>query len=243
MIGLSAGKLLPRAGVWMDAVKSIFGIGLIAVAIWLLSRILPSSVSLMLWSVLLIITSIYVANVDASQGPHNGFKVFRRGLGIAILIYGVILMVGAAAGGSDPLLPLEVLNTPRQFANKEDAHQSARFKRVSTLVELKKEIEHASSNGRFVMLDFYADWCVSCKEMERYTFGDPEVSENLKGISLLQVDLTSNSDHGNQILREFSLIGPPAVLFFGPDKTEKKGKRLIGFVEPKKFIDHLRGVL
>ncbi len=251
VMGASAGKLLPRAGTWMNAVKSCFGIGLLATAVWLLSRIIPASISLLLWGLLLIIPAVYLGALDPLPHPASGWRKFFKGLGVVMLIYGFFLLLGSASNQTDPLTPLASLVTtpavsPEKSStwNKNASPQpSLPFRKVATVSDVLREIESASRKGQWVMLDFYADWCVSCKELEHYTFTDPAVRKALDAAVLLKADVTGNTEDDQMLLRRFGLIGPPALLFFGPDKEERKDFRVIGFMEAEEFLGHVEMVI
>jgi thiol:disulfide interchange protein DsbD len=238
-IGTSAGKLLPRAGAWMDAVKAVFGVLLLAVAILLLERILPAAVTMLLYGLLLIASGVYMGAL-APLGPDGGgWRKLWKSIGLALLVYGVLMLVGAAAGGRDTLQPLRGI-APTGGAAAE-AH--AQFKRIKTVADLDRELAAASAAGRPVMLDFYADWCVSCKEMERYTFPEPEVQAEMAKFVLLQADVTANDADDKALMQErFGLPGPPAMLFFDANGEERRGWRLVGFVPADEFAAHLREV-
>ncbi len=239
-IGTSAGKLLPKAGPWMDAIKAVFGVLLLAVAIWMLERILPPATSMVLWATLFIISAIYLGALDSSA---PGWPRLWKGIGVILLIYGALLLTGAAAGGKDVMQPLRGILISGGGGTSETAHLS--FKRIKSVEDLKREIATASRQGRPVMLDFYADWCVSCKEFEKYTFTDPAVIATLRAADtlLLQADVTVNDATDKALLRHFGLIGPPAILFFGPDGQEQRQHRVIGFMDAESFHTHLSKVL
>jgi thiol:disulfide interchange protein DsbD len=236
-IGASAGKLLPRAGIWMNAVKAAFGVGLLGIAVWLLERILPSAASMFLWALLLIIPAIYLGALDALPHPASGWRKLWKGVGIAMLTYGILLLVGVASNSTDPLQPL------RDFYASSAKEVAPAFRKVKSLAELNREIAAAETAGQWVMLDFYADWCVSCKEMERYTFADAKVREALSRMVLLKADVTANSVDDQALLKNFALIGPPATLFFGPDREERKGARVVGYLDAEDFLGHLHKVI
>jgi thiol:disulfide interchange protein DsbD len=240
-IGTSAGKLLPRAGTWMNAVKAGFGVGLLGIAVWLLDRILPPAATLFLWALLLIIPAIYLGALDALPHPASGWRKLWKGVGIVMLTYGVLLLIGVASNSTDPLQPLRGLSTG--VATSKVVPESLAFRKVKSLTELDREIAEAEAAGRWVMLDFYADWCVSCKEMERYTFTDGKVREALREVVLLQADVTGNSETDQALLQHFSLIGPPATLFFGPDRAERKASRVVGYMDADEFLSHVHKVI
>ncbi|MCF7991146.1 MAG: protein-disulfide reductase DsbD [Thiohalocapsa sp.] len=237
-IGTSAGKLLPRAGAWMDAVKAVFGVLLLAVAILLVERVLPAAVSMILWGVLLISSGVYMGALAQLGADARGWSKLWKALGLALLVYGVLMLVGAAAGGRDTIQPLRGI-APAGGGAASAAH--AEFKRIKTVADLEREVAAASAAGKPVMLDFYADWCVSCKEMERYTFPDPAVVSAMERFVLLQADVTANDAEDKALMQErFGLPGPPAMLFFDRSGEEMRGYRLVGFVPADEFAAHLR---
>ncbi len=243
VIGASAGKLLPRAGTWMNAVKAVFGVGLLGIAVWLLDRILPSALTLLLWALLLIVPAIYMGALDALPPVSSGWRKLWKGMGIAMLAYGVLLLIGVAANSTNPLQPLRGLPGAMVTAGGKPTVQSLTFRPVKSLLDLNKAIADAATRGQTVMLDFYADWCVSCKEMEHYTFKDPRVIEALNGVVLLKADVTENSERNMLLMKQFNLVGPPATLFFGADGEELKALRVIGYMDSDGFLAHLRKVL
>jgi thiol:disulfide interchange protein DsbD len=239
-IGTSAGKLLPRAGAWMDAVKAVFGVALLAVALTLLERILPAAVAMLLWGLLLICSAVYLGALNQIPAGGSGWTRLWKGLGVGLLIYGALMLVGAAAGGKDTVQPLRGLLVGGGAGS---ALPHAQFKRIKTTADLDRELAAAATAGQPVMLDFYADWCVSCKEMERYTFSDPAVIQELGRFVLLQADVTAN-DAADQALMQgrFKLPGPPAILFFDATGAEMPGLRLVGFKPADAFAAHLRRI-
>jgi thiol:disulfide interchange protein DsbD len=237
-IGASAGKLLPKAGMWMNTVKSVFGVAMLAVAVSMLERIVPLSVAMLLWALLLIVSAVYMGALDALPQGASGWRKLWKGLGVAMAAYGVFMLLGVAAGSRDPLQPLRgVTGPPGAVAGPPP------FTRVASAEELEARLDEASAAGRWAMLDFYADWCVSCKEMDNYTFSDPAVKAKLKDMVLLKADVTGNGDKDQALLRRFGLVGPPATLFFGPDRRERVTFRLVGFIESEKFVHHLDRML
>jgi len=239
IIGASAGKLLPKAGTWMNAVKAAFGVGLLAIAVWLLERILPAAASMFLWAMLLIIPAIYLGALDALPHPVSGWRRLWKGVGIVMLAYGVLLLIGVASDSTDPLQPLRGMYATTAKA----ASRSMAFQKVKNIDDLNQKVAAAEGAGKWVMLDFYADWCISCKEMERYTFADPKVRDALDDVVLLQADVTQNSADDQALLKSFGLIGPPATLFFGPDREERKPFRVVGYMKADEFLGHLQKVL
>jgi thiol:disulfide interchange protein DsbD len=245
-IGTSAGKALPKAGDWMDTVKAVFGVMLLGVAIWMLERIVPAALTMALWGILLITSGIYMGALEplhhadhaSHTPPHpSGWRKLWKGLGVVLLIYGALLMVGAASGSKDPLQPLKGVAIAGATSDAPQSHELA-FQRIKTVADLERQLAAASAAGKTVMLDFYADWCVSCKELERYTFSDAGVQRVLANTVLLQADVTANDEDDKALLKRFGLIGPPSILFFGSDGRERKGYRLVGFLDAAEFRDH-----
>ncbi|MCP3870990.1 MAG: protein-disulfide reductase DsbD [Gammaproteobacteria bacterium] len=238
VIGASAGKFLPRAGAWMDTVKAVFGVGLLAVAIVLLERVLPPAVAMVLWGSLMVISAVYMGALNQLQVEASGWDRLWKGLGVVLLIYGALMLVGAAAGGKDTVQPLRGLGfAAGGAAESGELH----FKRIKTVADLEREVSTASAAGKPVMLDFYADWCVSCKEMERYTFSDPAVIAGLKDFVLLQADVTANDAEDQALLQgHFGLPGPPSIMFYGRDGEERQSYRVVGFMAADEFASHIQ---
>lgn len=234
LVGASAGQLLPRAGAWMDAVKKVFGVLLLAVAVWFLERILPGPVTLGLWAVLAICSAVYLGALDALTPADPGWRRLAKGLGLAVLTYGVVLLVGAGAGADDPFSPLQPLARRDQAAAAE-----LPFVAIKGVPGLDTEIARARAAGQPVMLDFYADWCIECKHLERETFRHASVQSALSGVVLLRADVTANDAADRELLQRFQLFGPPAVLFFDRNGAELRDNRLVGFVGPDDFATHL----
>ena len=235
LIGTSAGVWLPKAGAWMEAVKRFFGVMLLALAIWIIQPLLPLSVQMLLWSALLIFSAIYLHALDAL--PHNadGWHKLLKGVGLLALLLGVAYLIGALSGAHDILRPLGNINrTGTQLAT------TLQFSRVKNIAELDQRI--AQARGQTVMLDFYADWCVSCKEMERFTFSDSKVQAKLKNTLLLQADVTANNDDDKALLQRFQLFGPPATLFFDAQGHEQSDQRVTGYQYPAQFLQSLQNV-
>lgn len=232
LLGASAGKLLPKAGHWLNATKAVFGVIMLAVAVWMLDRILPGQVTMLLWAMLLIIPAIYLRALDTLPFDSSNWSRFWKGLGLVMLVYGVILLVGLSAGSTNPLKPLQNFSA----ATSAQASRTMAFKRVRSIAELESVLQQASANQQLVMLDFYADWCISCKEMEAYTFTDPQVQQRLGKMVLVQADVTDNTAEDQALLKRFNLVGPPATLFFGVDKTEQTAYRVVGFKTAEAFL-------
>jgi thioredoxin:protein disulfide reductase len=222
VVGASAGQLLPRAGAWMDTVKQVFGALMLAVAVWMLSRILPARTTFLLWILPFAATAFIL--LRAALRPGFG-RIFARAVGVVAAACVLVLGVGAIRGATDPLSPL----TPTT------AHVEMPFKAIKSVADLQREVALASSAGRSVMLDFYADWCVSCKEMEKYTFADAAVVAALRRTVLLRADVTANDDVDQEMLKHFGIFGPPTIAFYGSDGIERKNYRVVGFMKAEEF--------
>jgi thiol:disulfide interchange protein DsbD len=237
-LGTGAGKLLPRAGDWMNTIKAVFGVLLLAVAMWMLERILPAAIALGLWGLLLIVTSIYMGALDSLPPNATGWRRFWKGIGLALLVWGGLLLVGAAGGSSDPTQPLRGMAGGGGVAASVEA--KAPFTTIKSLADVQTAVDNASRQGRPVMLDFYADWCVDCKRLERDTFSDAQVQAALANTLLLKADVTGNDAVDRELMRHFGIIGPPAMLFFDPSGEERREYRLVGFLNAADFTAHLR---
>ena len=240
LIGTSEGKLLPRAGAWMESIKHVFGVLMLAVAVWFMERVLPGSLALALWALLFIVTAIYMGALERSERKSQ-WQGLWRGVGLAMLVYGVILMIGAASGGSNMFKPLEGLLS--KDGAGEVRQNTLSFRRIKGIDGLQSALDAAVSEGKFVMLDFYADWCITCKEMEHKTFLDANVHQMLSNVILLQADVTGNDRFDKALLKNFSLYGPPAILFFNKRGIEEKSHRVVGFMNTEDFLKHLNGVI
>jgi thioredoxin:protein disulfide reductase len=229
-VGVSEGALLPKAGPWMAAVRKFFGVLLLAVALWIVSPVLPSAVTMLASAALLIGCGVFLRAVDPLPPTVSGWWRLWKGVGVVCLVSGIALMVGAFSGGGDALRPLAHLGAPTQAA------QPLSWTRVASLGDLDKKL---AAPGRPVMLDFYADWCVSCKEMEAFTFADAKVRAMLDGMLLLQVDVTGNTEEHRALLKRFSLFGPPGIVFFDAQGKEIKGLRVIGYQNAERFLKTL----
>ena len=237
IIGTSAGKLLPKAGAWMDSTKAVFGVLMLALAIWMLSRVVSPQVTMVLSAILLIISGVYLKALNPIPEGVSKWAYLWKGLGFIMLLYGALMLIGVAAGGKNLLQPLSgvfVSSTGASTVNTQQ-QQSLDFKRIHSISDLNATLAEAKNLNKAVMLDFYADWCVSCKEMEHITFKDPTVIHTLKNVILIQADVTANNDDDKALLKKFGLFGPPGILFFTPEGVEDKAYRKVGFVKPDKF--------
>jgi thiol:disulfide interchange protein DsbD len=231
IVGASAGKLLPKAGAWMDFVKKLFGVMMLAVAAWMLARIVPERVTLLLWAVpALTLAWLLWFELKARSAARWALRV----AGLAVGLYGVALAAGSALGGSDPLAPIPALaREQRQLP----------FRAIHTVADLDREVRAASAAQRGVLLDFSADWCTSCKEMERYTFTDPGVQGALADVSLLRADVTADDADSQALLKHFGIIGPPTIAFYGADGHERSQYRVVGYMKAGDFAARVRAAL
>lgn len=228
-VGLSAGTLLPKSGAWMEAIKKAFGVVLLATALWIVSPLLPVSAQMAGWAALLIVPAIFMHAIDPLPSHANAAMRFWKGVGLLMLLTGAAMLAGALSGATDPLRPLAALGSGNASAET----RALPFERIRSLAELDAR---ARAAGKPVMLDFYADWCVSCKEMERFTFSDPRVQQRLSGWLLLQADVTANSDDDKELLARFGLFGPPGILFFNNKGEELPDVRVIGYQRAEDFL-------
>jgi thiol:disulfide interchange protein DsbD len=237
LLGLSAGALLPRAGAWMTHVKHAFGVMLLAVAVWMVAPVLPMPAVMVLTAALLVVAAVYLGAFTALPQPSTPGRQVAKGLGLLLGLFAVAQVVGAASGGRDLARPLAHWRagpaTPPLAANQ------LQFQSVASLAELDTAVRNSA---RPVMLDFYADWCVACKEFEKFTFTDEAVRRKMAGLTLLRVDVTANNDDDKALMRKYSLFGPPALLFFAPAGGELAGSRVIGFQDAAQFRAHLERV-
>ncbi len=228
VVGVLARSALPKPGPWMEGVRRAFGVMLLGVAVWLVSPVLPSIVPMLAWAGLLIFSAIYLHALDPLPSHAAGWQRFWKGVGVLALIAGAALFIGALAGSRDPLQPLAILRAQAATAPVAET----KFQRVRSVEELDQALKTAT---RPVMLDFYADWCISCKEMERFTFADPAVAKRLEGFQLLQADVTANNEADKALLKRFKLFGPPGIIFFDAAGAEKSGLRVVGFQDAAAF--------
>jgi thiol:disulfide interchange protein DsbD len=237
LTGVSAGSLLPRAGAWMNGVKRLFGLLLIAVAVWMVSPVFPVVTMMLLWGAFALLCAAFL-RVFEPVGPGAGLRGYAgKTLGFMLLAGGVFELFGAASGGRDVLQPLAHLRpAPVTVADQgAEGRPVQAFTRIRTLADLERVL---TSTSEPVVLDFYADWCVSCKEMERFTFASPEAQAAMRRVRLLQVDVTSNSADDRALMKRFGLFGPPGIVLFRQG-AEVPQSRIIGFMEAQQFARHL----
>jgi thiol:disulfide interchange protein DsbD len=235
IIGTSAGSLLPKAGGWMDNIKAIFGILMLALAIWLLERIIPGWIAMLLWGSLLVVTAIYLGALNTLSIESGGWQKLFKGFGMVMLIYGSLLIIGGASGAHNVWQPLETLAASSSSTNNTAAHKGIAFTRINSLEDLNRQLDQ----NKPVMLDLYADWCTDCKTMELTTFQDPSVIAAMSGTQALQLDMTDYTDEHKALLKQFGIFGPPTILFFDAQGNEYKQHRLVGAIDATGFQQHL----
>jgi thiol:disulfide interchange protein DsbD len=230
-VGVSEGALLPKSGAWMEGVKKFFGVLLLGVAIWIVSPIVPVAVQMLAWAALLVGSAMFLRAIDPLPTTASGWARLWKSVGMLALVAGIAMLVGVLAGARDPLKPLGGV-----MGGAQAVAAPVNWVRVNSVPELEQRLQSA---GRPVMLDFYADWCVSCKEMERFTFSDPGVRAVMDKMLLLQADVTENTEQHKLLLKRFSLFGPPGIIFFDAQGREIKGLRVVGYQDSDRFLKTL----
>ncbi len=231
LVGVFSRSFLPKAGPWMEAVKKFFGVILLATALWLVSPVLPAWVIMLGWAALLIVPAIYLHALDPLPPHASGWQRFWKGVGAALLLAGAAMLFGLLGGSRDPLQPLTFLRSAGAAVSA-----APTFERVKSVAALDARIAAASKP---VLLDFYADWCVSCKEMEKFTFADPAVAKKMQEFTLLQADVTANNEDDKALLKRFGLFGPPGIIFFDKAGKEIAGLRVVGYQPAAQFLSVL----
>ncbi len=234
IIGASSAKLLPKAGKWMNVIKSILGVMMLGVAIWMIERIIPASSTMVLWAALFIGCAIALGAFTTAK---NSGKQLTKALGIILFIYGVLLMVGAILGHTNPLNPIQFSQTQQTNANA-----VLNFTKIKNIKELNQKLKWAKMHNQPVMLDFYADWCVACHEMDAYTFTDTTVKKLLQPYLLLRADVTNNDKQDKALEKKYQVVAPPTILFFYPNGRENTAARIVGEISSKKLIPHLQKI-
>jgi thiol:disulfide interchange protein DsbD len=238
LVGAAQGKLLPKAGAWMVAVKNAFGFMMLGLAIWMMSRVLPDEVTLALWGILIFMAGVYLGGLTTLTSESFGVQKLGKGFGLLAIIYGAVLLIGSLAGSDSMLRPLAAFNTGGGAIGAEQRELA--FQRIKTTADLDAAIAAAARHGKSAMLDFYADWCVSCIEMEKFTFTDAGVQQALSNTVLLQADVTANDDEDQALLQRFGVFGPPTIIFFGADGVQRHGFEVVGYMKAKNFAEHVR---
>ncbi len=237
LVGLSAGSLLPRAGGWMERVKHFFGVMLLAVALWMVSPVLPSWGLMLGAAALLLASAVYLGAFEKLPDTVTPGRALTKGLGLLLAVVATLQLAGIASGGRDLLQPLQHLASAKGgTAVAAGGQPELNFRTVANLAALDAAVK---ASDKPVMLDFYADWCVACKEFEKFTFTDANVREHMAGMTLLRVDVTANNADDKALMRKYKLFGPPALLFFPPAGGEMEHARVIGFQDAEAFSEHL----
>ena len=245
IIGASGGHLLPKAGAWMDNVKAVFGVLLLGVAVWLIERVVPAGVTLALWAALAIGVGVYLGALDFA--PRSGWGQLWKASGALSFVYGVLLLIGAASGAEDPLQPLQRVGGAALVASADGgaggATHGGDWITVKGLAEFETERARGLAAGKPVFLDLYADWCISCKVMERRVFPAPAVSAQLAEFHLIRADVTKNTADDQALMEKFGLYGPPSMVFFANDGSQIAGLTVQGELNTEKMSNHLGRVL
>jgi thiol:disulfide interchange protein DsbD len=224
----------------MVAVKGAFGFMMLGLAIWMLSRFLPGTLIMVMWAVLVFMVGVFMGGLTTLTAESSVPQKLGKGFGGLAIIYGILLVIGAATGGSNPLQPLATASFGGAGENAVASHDELPFQRIKTVDDLDREIATASREGKSVMLDFYADWCVSCKEMEAWTFTDAGVQTALSNTVWLQADVTANDAEDKALLDRFGVFGPPTIIFFGKDGEQRRGYEVVGYMKAGAFAAHVQ---
>ncbi|MBD3609127.1 MAG: thioredoxin family protein, partial [Gammaproteobacteria bacterium] len=245
-VGLLGVELLPRAGNWMNTVKAVAGVILLAVALVFLERmpsIFPVGLTTFLWAALFIISAIYMGAIEPIKEGSSGWSKLRKGLAVIILIYGAVFFLASLTGGSgdlkDPLHGSKLAGTSGAVVSGTTSDIKSKFTLIKTVDDLQAEL----AKGKPVMLDFYADWCVYCKTYEKYVFTDPKVSALMSKFNLVQADVTANDAKDQALLKHTGVFLPPAILFYDPKGQEVRALRVIGEMDARQFQAQLEKVL
>ncbi len=238
LIGAGGGKFMPKPGGWMTRVSYIFGVVMLGIAISFLSRILPDAITLILWSLLFIGSAIYAGALEPLKEGISGLSKLVKVFAVVLLMYGLILLVGAFSGGNSLVDPLKKLYATQAISGSTTVHPN--FKVIPTREKLKEAI---ARSDKPVLIDFSADWCAACKELEEITFVDPQVQQLMQKFTLLRIDVTKNSDEDKALQKQYGVVGPPAIIFYNKSHQELKNHKMIGYKPPKAFITILKNVL
>jgi thiol:disulfide interchange protein DsbD len=241
LVGTSAGKLLPKAGAWMDTVKAGFGVMMLGLAVWMMGRVLPGSITLLLWALLVFLTGVFLGAFEPLPAAAPAVKRLGKGFGVMACIYGALMLIGVTLGGEDPLEPIPRGSVFAGSTQILDTEHLA-FMPIESVAALEVALEEAQAAGTPVMFDFSAEWCVACKEMEKYTFSEPEVIAALEPFVLLQADVTENDDDDKALLKYFGSFGPPTIAFYDAAGQEQPAYKLVGYVEAEEFAAHVKSL-
>jgi len=232
IIGTSAGKFMPKPGVWMNNISKAFGVIMLMIAIYMLNSFINETLYMLLWAILFIVTSVYMNSFESVK---SGWAMFIKGFGIVFFLIGVSLLIGALSGATNPIRPFEKFTTSKIEIkhNTETTHHIVT--NISELDSLLKKY-----HGKKIMLDFYANWCTSCKELEHITFKDNDVKDILKDFVIIKADITKNGDKQRELSKKYGVFGPPVILFFNENGTLLESKRVVGYKDPTEFLKILK---
>ena len=220
----------------MNVVKAGFGVMMLGLAIWMLERVLPGSIVLVLWALLVFVTGVFMGALEPLPVPASATQRLGKSIGLLACLYGALMLIGATLGGHNPLRPIPQL---AMSGAQTPSHQELPFQDIENIAQLDAALADAKSRKQPVMLDFTAEWCVSCKEMEEYTFSDAAVADALSSYLLLRADVTENDEDDSALMKRFGIFGPPTIAFYNREGVETRGLRLVGFVPAQEFIDHV----
>ncbi len=240
IIGTSAGKLMPRAGVWMDTVKAVFGVSMLSVAIWMMERVLPGIIIMWLWAILLLASGVYMGALTPIYDNTTGWARLWKSIGLVLMLYGSLLIIGASSGNDDYFQPLKNSFAYSSANNGSVKVQHVAFEKIKSNEDLQKKLAQAKQENKMVMLDFYADWCVYCKKMESTTFKSDKVISALDNFIVLQADVTEMDELDEALLKAYKIPAPPAILFFKPQTGEAKNFRMVGYKDGEEFTQHVQ---
>ncbi len=240
LIGIGAGKFMPKPGGWMENVSKVFGVIMLAVAVYLLSRVIPGMITMLLWAFLFLGSAVYLGALEPLKEGVKGYVKLAKVIGIILFVYGLILFVGAYMGNTNPLDPLENFSKQRVLAVSPGTQNvENRFTTVTNIKDLEKIVKNSNKP---VMVDFYADWCVSCKELEVKTFNDSKVKYKLRDFTLIRADVTENSKENKELMKKYHVFGPPVIIFFDKNHNLLKSKKIVGFIDADSFLKHLKSL-
>ena len=244
LVGASAGQLLPKVGPWMNTVKAAFGVMMLGMAIWMMDRVLPGSVTLVLWALLVFLTGVFLGALEPLPANPSATRRLAKGIGLLACLYGALMLIGSTLGGEDPLRPIPQAELARGATGGLMASSGPKleFRAIDTVAALETALAEAKAARQPVMLDFTAEWCISCKEMEEYTFPDQGVIGALQPFMLLRADVTDNDKDDQALLQLFRSFGPPTIAFFDAAGTQRENFKLVGFVPAEQFRDHVASV-
>ena len=242
--GTLGARFLPKPGPWMNRVKGALGFVLLGTAVWMFERVVAAPLALLMWGALLLavaLTLVHAASrsdtgVAGSGSPH---RVATRTLAVLAGLWGSAMVLGAAGGAVDPWRPLAFAAAPATAAAQSPA--SLQFLPVASEAELQARLATAQAAGQATLVDFYADWCVSCKVIETEVFGDPRVQRSLAGVLLLRADVTTNDARHQELMRTHQVIGPPTVMLFDAAGRERREARLVGEFTVDQFLQRQPG--